>query len=239
MNDAHPDKFTLFIRRAAFPFILTLAVVATLFVNMPASDPATDTLKTGSKPGTTNVARSDANVNGQIQAPKSPGAVAPAGPPKLSGAEIKAQKKAEKAARRQQETQAKQVGSTTSAPKAGGKTEGQHAPAQRGKGESGSGQHKRTGSMVTDQKNIPLRAAHPSSNVPQEPAKEDKTVELFRHLYKMRATTIAGAGKEVHPAVLALGQQMSSYTICGSNARLVATLQAFKLVSSFISFFDV
>jgi translation initiation factor eIF-2B subunit delta len=47
----------------------------------------------------------------------------------------------------------------------------------------------------------------------------------------MRTTSIAGASKDVHPAVLALGLQMSNYTICGSCARLVATLQAFKRVS--------
>jgi hypothetical protein len=60
---------------------------------------------------------------------------------------------------------------------------------------------------------------------------EDKNVAVFGHLYgQQRRTTIAGAGKEVHPAVLALGLQMRDYVVCGSNARCVATLLAFKRV---------
>lgn len=54
---------------------------------------------------------------------------------------------------------------------------------------------------------------------------------VFGHLYgQQRRTTVAGAGKEVHPAVLALGLQMRDYVICGSSARCVATLLAFKRV---------
>ncbi|KAI6245168.1 putative translation initiation factor eIF-2B subunit delta [Erysiphe necator] len=70
------------------------------------------------------------------------------------------------------------------------------------------------------------------SSIPEVPATEDKTVELFRHLYRSRVTTIAGVNKETHPAVLALGLQMSSYAVCGSCARLVAFLQAMKKVIS-------
>lgn len=40
-----------------------------------------------------------------------------------------------------------------------------------------------------------------------------------------------GVNKEVHPAVLALGLQMSTFTVCGSNARCVAMLLAFKKVT--------
>ena len=85
-------------------------------------------------------------------------------------------------------------------------------------------------------KNLPVRGAQKAVPIPVavEPKKEDKTVEFFRHLYKTRTTSIAGASKDVHPAVLALGLQMSNYTICGSCARLVATLQAFKRVSSIL-----
>jgi len=83
-------------------------------------------------------------------------------------------------------------------------------------------------------RNLPLRGGQKvAASVAMEPKKEDKTVELFRHLYKTRMTSIAGASKDVHPAVLALGLQMGNYTICGSCARLVATLQAFKRVRYF------
>jgi translation initiation factor eIF-2B subunit delta len=61
--------------------------------------------------------------------------------------------------------------------------------------------------------------------------KEDKNVAVFGHLYGIpRRSTIAGAAKEVHPAVLALGLQIRDYVICGSSARCVATLIAFKRV---------
>ncbi|RDL39427.1 uncharacterized protein BP5553_03767 [Venustampulla echinocandica] len=139
--------------------------------------------------------------------------------PRLSGAELKKQKQAEKAARRAQTIQEKQAG----VPPA----------AQKVKSDTTTGaktQQKRPSSAAAP-RDLPVRSQRPAAAAtPEAPKKEDKTVELFRHLYKPRVTSIAGAGKDVHPAVLALGLQMSSYTICGSCARLVATLQAFKKV---------
>ena len=68
-------------------------------------------------------------------------------------------------------------------------------------------------------------------NVNKEHGNDRREVALFGHLYGPgRRMTIDGAPKEVHPSVLALGLQMSSYTICGSNARCVAMLFAFKTV---------
>lgn len=146
----------------------------------------------------------------------------PDAPPKLSGAEIKKQKAAEKAARRAQAAQEKQVGAPappTSSP----------ATAQKGdRSKAQKPQQKRRGS-VSGSRDHPIRTPKMSA-IPEVPKKEDKTVEFFRHLYKPRMKGLAGAGKDVHPAVLALGIQMSNYSICGSNARLVATLQAFKRV---------
>jgi translation initiation factor eIF-2B subunit delta len=152
---------------------------------------------------------------------------------KLTALELKAQKKAEKAAKRQQVIQNRQGGAAPTAPAGAAAAllspQGNKASPRAGK-ESGKSQHKRAGSTVSDLKNTPTRSSQQQQhNAPVEPAVEDKTVELFRHLYKPRAKTIAGA-KDVHPAVLSLGQQMSNYVICGSNARLVATLRAFKRV---------
>ena len=93
--------------------------------------------------------------------------------------------------------------------------------------------HKRTGSTsLGTQPSMPHR--QPPSHaapVPVEQQKENKNVALFDHLYgHPRRTTVAGAGKDVHPAVLALGLQMRNYIICGSSARCVAMLLAFKRV---------
>jgi translation initiation factor eIF-2B subunit delta len=150
---------------------------------------------------------------------------------KISPAELKKQAKAEKAARRAQAIQEKQGGGTASialpSPSTQQKTEEQKGPKS---------QHRRGGSTSVEVRNLPVRGAQKAVpvHIVVEPKLEDKTVEFFRHLYKTRTTSIAGASKDVHPAVLALGLQMSNYTICGSCARLVATLQAFKRVSSFL-----
>ncbi|KAL3423284.1 translation initiation factor eif-2b subunit delta [Phlyctema vagabunda] len=145
---------------------------------------------------------------------------------KLTGAQLKQQAKAEKAARRAQALAEKQVSSAAPAapPVTAPKPDGAKGP----KGQ----QKKPVGAAATDSKGLPVRGKAPQSAAPVkvQPKEEDKTVEFFRHLYKTRRTTLAGAGKEVHPAIQALGLQIGSYTICGSCARLVATLQAFKRV---------
>ncbi|KFY45462.1 hypothetical protein V494_00926 [Pseudogymnoascus sp. VKM F-4513 (FW-928)] len=173
----------------------------------------------------------NANANGAPAAAAATTAPAGDGPVKLTALELKAQKKAEKAAKRQQVIQNRQGGAAPGAPAgaAGAILSPQgNKGAPKGGKESGKGQHKRAASNAGDPKNAPARSQQ-QNNAPVEPPAEDKTVELFRHLYKPRAKTIAGA-KDVHPAVLSLGQQMSNYVICGSNARLVATLRAFKRV---------
>jgi translation initiation factor eIF-2B subunit delta len=217
---------TAYLGRATIPFILAVAIAATLYFNMPSSEPAASPLPSDKAPA--GPSKTEPNTKGAVQSTKPSATVEPGTAPKLSGAELKAQKKAEKAARRQQEKNVP-VASTSAS---GGKSQAQNAQSQRGKGDSGAGQHRRTGSTAAEVRNATLKGAQAATSQQEEPRKEDKTVELFRHLYKARATTISGASKEVHPAVLALGQQMSTYTICGSNARLVATLQVFKRVSS-------
>ncbi|CAL3966655.1 unnamed protein product [Diplocarpon coronariae] len=152
-----------------------------------------------------------------------PKAVAVTGAP--SAAELKKQAKAEKAARRQQALAEKQVGAT---PQAATLLEVQ----QKGEAQKGGKNNQKRGALTSAEvRNLPVRASLKTAPVITAPHQnEDKTVELFRHLYKARTTSIAGANKDVHPVVLALGLQMSNYTICGSCARLVATLQAFKQV---------
>lgn len=165
---------------------------------------------------------------------------------KVSGAELKKRAKAEKAARRAQEKQEKGAPPPAEAAAAVAKKPDMGKEAAK-KGNAvadpatlGSKvQHKRTGSTNTMHQR-PMVSRPAQSQVappPSQRKKESKKVALFGHLYgQPRRTTIAGAGKDVHPAVLALGLQMSNYVICGSNARCVATLLVFKRVSiSFLS----
>ena len=193
---------------------------------MPSSDPPTVAETTPSdSPAAAQVQENPQGKNGEVKPATAPAAPA-TGETKMSNAELKKQAKAEKAARRQQALAEKQSGApqvTVSA------VPGPQQKAEQQKG--GKGQHKRGASTSVDVRSLPVRGAPAVPAIPAQPKKEDKTVEFFRHLYKQRTSTIAGASKEVHPAVLALGLQMSNYTICGSCARLVATLQAFKRVS--------
>ncbi|KAL8826004.1 MAG: hypothetical protein Q9170_007574 [Blastenia crenularia] len=156
---------------------------------------------------------------------------------KLTGAEAKKRAKAEKAAKRAQVKQEQQIPlqGVTKVSALGDDT------AQAGKSSATEplpssisiGQHRRTGSSSTNaQKPLQLRPSQQQTQAPPpEPKNEVKKVALFSHLYgHPRRTTIAGAVKDVHPSILALGLQMSNYVICGSNARCVSTLLGFKRV---------
>lgn len=146
-------------------------------------------------------------------------------PPKLSPAELKKQAKAEKAARR---AQAK---ATDPAP-----------IQQSGPSKEGQKQQRDSKQAPKDDKSRPLpnRRRPSQSNVPvvKEPEKKPKkekepkqTGLFFGHLYSQpKQQSMNGASKDVHPAILALGLQYSSYAICGSTARMVAMMLAFKQV---------
>ena len=159
------------------------------------------------------------------------------GPEKLTGAELKKRAKAEKAARRAKEKSDREAGGAPApagGPAGGGSGAGaggagQPATPKKGQpaGGSGAGGDKGRG--------LPRRPSGQASGQPsaaeQKKKAEEKNVAVFGHLYgQQRRATVAGAGKEVHPAVLALGLQMRDYVICGSSARCVATLLAFKRV---------
>ncbi|KAL2851456.1 hypothetical protein BJY01DRAFT_209041 [Aspergillus pseudoustus] len=153
-----------------------------------------------------------------------------AGSDKLSPAELKKKAKAEKAARRARErADREQTGAGGGGAAASG--QGPGTPA----GKKGPDAGAAAAASGKGQKGIPRRGS--AQTVPQNGAaeakkkQEDKKVAVFGHLYgQQRRTTVAGAGKEVHPAVLALGLQMRDYVVCGSSARCVATLLAFKRV---------
>lgn len=124
------------------------------------------------------------------------------GEKKLSGAELKAKAKAEKAARR---AASKAVTQPADSGKGGKSRQRQDGPpALSHKGKYGGG--------------------------PQAPVKEKAPAvpECFSHLGMAKRVTLTQADKDVHPAVLVLGQQMSSFVVTDSIRRLEATLLALK-----------
>ena len=154
---------------------------------------------------------------------------------KKSGAELKKQAKEEKAARRAKEKQAMQVPNQSTASTL--PQQAQSTPTTTPSTESAiskqdnNKQQKRRGS-ATAPKQLPVRTLEPQvAAVAPAPKKESKNVAFFSHLYgHPRRTSMAGAGKDIHPAVVTLGLKMSHYIILGSNARCVAMLLAFKRV---------
>ncbi|KKY13927.1 putative translation initiation factor eif-2b delta subunit [Diplodia seriata] len=168
-------------------------------------------------------------------------AAAPAVPTeeKVSGAELKKRAKAEKAAKRAAEKAAKDAASGgASQPPAGNRKQEGKQKEQKG----GQQNQQAGGSRGGQQQDrpLPMRRRPSQSGPAGGPVKEvksekkkhaEKQVGLFGHLYgQPRRHEIEGAAKEVHPAILALGLQMSEYVVCGSNARTVAMLLAFKSV---------
>lgn len=175
-------------------------------------------------------------------APKSTDAQ-PNGDAKLSGKEMKEKAKREKAERRAK-AQADKTGGPggpqppTASPVGakGAKGAPTGASSQQRPGEQAQNgsqaQRRRAPSQGAGMQVLPVRGSKQTQGAPaKEPRKQTKEVGLFGHLYSQpKKTTIENVSKEVHPAVLALGLQMSSYVICGSNARCVAMLLAFKKV---------
>jgi translation initiation factor eIF-2B subunit delta len=161
---------------------------------------------------------------------------APTEEKKLSGAELKKLQKAEKAAKRAQKkaedgkSQVPPPGSSKSVKKEKQQAGAKGAPA-KGSAKEAPATAAGTGK---EQTSMPHRTRRPSTTAPAaKPVKAPpvKHVSLFGHLYgQPRRYGIEGATKDVHPAILALGLQMSSYEVCGSTARCVAMLLAFKSV---------
>jgi translation initiation factor eIF-2B subunit delta len=153
---------------------------------------------------------------------------------KLSGAEIKKQKQAEKAARREKEKADRlaELGHTAAAPSQQQAKPVKGSDAKKGAPSSLS-QSSPQQQKKAQQSNVPLRAKSGPSTPTTPTAQQQRKVKevgLFGHLYTTtsKRNSLHDISKEVHPAVLALGLQMSSFTICGSNARCVAMLLAFK-----------
>ncbi|KAF2863154.1 IF-2B-domain-containing protein [Piedraia hortae CBS 480.64] len=142
--------------------------------------------------------------------------------PKLTPAELKKQKKAEKQARRAADKE-----------QTGAKAES--APAE---------QTPRKASIPAEKKpSKPPEKPKPEKAPPKQAPKQTEAekpapksqpcersqVEIFSHLFAQpRRSGLENTHKDVHPAVQQLGLQMSSYEVCGSSARCEGMLKAFK-----------
>lgn len=165
------------------------------------------------------------------------------GETKISNKELKLKQKAEKQAKRAAQ-KATQDGQSFEKPQQQPQqsSAGQRRSSNAGKAQPGQGlkitdmttHHRRTAS--SSGKILPLRPPAVSAAQSREVEAEkkpiqEKKVAIFSQLYSRdRRTTIAGVGREIHPAVLTLGVQLRDYVICGGNARCVATLLVFKKV---------
>lgn len=163
-----------------------------------------------------------ANQPASTPAPTPAPAATPAEAPKLTPAQLKAKAKEEKAARR---AQAKEVKAAT----------GVQAPAAPD-AKGGKGKGKQDGSQAGQQaqKSLAHRPSvsgrRPSFHVVAEKDTRSVIPECFSHVPMAKRIPTAHAHKDVHPAVLAVGQQMAAFTLKDSIARLQATLLAFKKV---------
>lgn len=150
---------------------------------------------------------------------KDPKAPAAEGEKKLSGAELKAKAKAEKLARRAQ-TKAAQVTPTPGGGQAGGDAKGGKSKQKQDGPQAAGGAKGQQGKQAV---------------APTPVVKDDKSAipECFSHLSMAKRIKMTQADKDVHPAVLVLGQQMSAFAIEDSTSRLEAMLHALKKVRSF------
>lgn len=148
-----------------------------------------------------------------------PAPVAQDGAPKLTPAQLKAQKKAEKAARRTQVIAAKEVASPLS-----------NANESKGGAKQGKSKQDRPEPPATPRGPKKTSAA-PAAVAPVPAKPKGPTVpEPFIHLSLAKKLPLSKADKDVHPAVLAIGQQMANFTLKDNLLRLEATLIAFKKV---------
>jgi translation initiation factor eIF-2B subunit delta len=178
-----------------------------------------------SAPTTTTPAPESATPNATKPAPapkggaKDPKTPAADGEKKLTGAELKAKAKAEKLARRAQ-TKAATVTPASSGGQAGGDAKGGKSKQKQDGPQPAGGAKGQQGKQAV---------------APTPVVKDDKPAipECYSHLSMAKRIKMTQADKDVHPAVLVLGQQMSAFALNDSTARLEAMLQALKKVCVF------
>lgn len=146
------------------------------------------------------------------------------GPPKLSGAELKKLAKAEKAAKRAAQKAEAPPATSQATSSSKESVKGPKKGVQQGQ----KGKQQQKQQLKADQ--MPNSGALPlltKSSAKSEVVSDNRH---FKQFSIQRRTGIEGAHKDVHPAILAYGLQVSHYQICGSTARCIGMLQAFRAV---------
>ena len=161
----------------------------------------------------------------QAQPPTTAPAVAVAPPaasdePKLTPAQLKAKAKAEKAARREKTKEVKAIVAAASTGPAAGDAKGAKGKGKQEGLQPGKPTHTHRASVSGRRPSFALMEKDARSSIP----------ECFSHLPMAKRAQLSQAHKDVHPAVLAAGQQMATFAIKDSISRLEATLLAFKKV---------
>jgi translation initiation factor eIF-2B subunit delta len=159
---------------------------------------------------------------------------ASANQPKLSNAELKAKQKAEKAARRAAQKEAKVAVAPPAA--AGAQQDGNKGgkqPSKGGKQDSSNQEQQSTAQRPGQPPRRPSMASkRPSLLAGGEQDLRAAIPECFSHIPMAKRIPTSQAHKDVHSAVLVLGQQMATFTVRDSITRLKYMLLAFRKVGS-------
>jgi translation initiation factor eIF-2B subunit delta len=153
-------------------------------------------------------------------------AAAPTETPQLTPAQLKAKAKAEKAARRAKVKEDKE------AVAAAVQSQAADAKGGKGKGKDGAQTSGSLGLGKTGLAHRPSMSGRRPSILVVEKDIRSSIPECFSHLPMAKRIPLSQVHKDVHPAVLSIGQQMSTFAIKDSITRLEATLKAFRKVGS-------
>ncbi|KAK3308689.1 uncharacterized protein B0T15DRAFT_550980 [Chaetomium strumarium] len=143
-------------------------------------------------------------------------------PEKLTPAQLKARAKAEKAARRAQVKEARAAAAAPGTP-----TQEKAAAGTDAKG--GKGKGKQDVQQAPNRPRPSVSGRRPSVLIVEKDARSG-IPESFSHVPMAKRMPMSQAHKDVHPAVLAVGQQMATFALKDSISRLKATLLAFRKV---------
>jgi translation initiation factor eIF-2B subunit delta len=202
----------------------------------------------GTSGKTTGSAKPEGESNGVEKGKKSD--AGDGAQPKLSGAELKARAKAEKAARRAQTKDAKAptaaaASGSNATPTASKSPAGDAKAGKGGKGKPDQLQQKQQQNQATKEQpaamdSRPSQPRRPSglgrrpSITAREKDPRSEIPDIFSHIPMAKRISTVEAHRDVHPAVLAVGQRMAAFVLTDSILRLEGALLALRKVCASI-----